>query len=115
MLVRLRVAVRICGTGQQRVLSRLLRHAPIEFPASPRVPLSRVQEFCRGPGAATVSAHADVSDLRLAGPCCAGNRVDLVRFKRCIHGWSGALGLCVYFSQSTAYGLSSLSIPIAVV
>ena len=33
---------RVLGTGQQRVLSRLFRCKPIEFPTSPRMPSHRV-------------------------------------------------------------------------
>src|SRR6202045_3187636 len=42
MLVGLHAAFGIFGTGQQGVLSRLLRCNPIKFPASPRMPLNRV-------------------------------------------------------------------------
>src|SRR6266850_6232496 len=98
MLVRLHAAVRILGTGQQGVLSRLLRCKPIKFPTSPRMPLSRVQKFCLGPGLTTVSAHRDLSYLGLARPCSAGNCVYPVRCKRFVNTWSGDLGLQLHFS-----------------
>jgi hypothetical protein len=43
-----------------------------------------------GLGLATTSAHRDLSYLRLARPCSAGNRVHLVRFKRFTSSWSSA-------------------------
>jgi hypothetical protein len=57
MLVRLNVAIGIFGTGQQCILTRLLRRNPINFPTSPRALLSRIYEFCLGPRLATVSAY----------------------------------------------------------
>src|ERR1700716_107953 len=96
MLIRLRAAFGIFGTGQQGVLSRPLRYQPIKSPASPRVPLDRIYEFRVGPGQATVSAHCDLSYVGLARPCSAANRVYPVRFKRFINSWSGDLRLQLY-------------------
>src|SRR6266404_9432800 len=115
MLVRLHAAVRIFGTGQQGVLSRLPGCKPIKYPTSPRMPLSRGHKFCLGPGLATVSAHRDLSYLGLARPCSAGNRVYLVRFKRFIKSWSSDLGLQLHFSQCAPHRLSICIIPIAIV
>jgi hypothetical protein len=42
MLMGLPAAFGIFGTGQQGVLSRLLRCKSFKFPASPRVPLNRI-------------------------------------------------------------------------
>src|SRR6266849_5775971 len=74
MLVRLDVAVRIFGSGQQGVLPRLLRCQPIKLPTPPRMPLNGVEEFCLGPGLPTVRAHRDPRDLGLARPRSAGDR-----------------------------------------
>src|SRR5438874_3796570 len=115
MLVRLHVAVRIFGTGQQSVLSRLLRCKPIQFPTSPRMPLSRVQKFCLCPGLAAVSAHRDLSYLGLARPCSAGNCIYLVRCERFVNTWPGDFGLQLHFCQRATHGLSIQIIPVAVV
>src|ERR1700736_1682222 len=77
--VRMRQAARILGAGQQRVLPRLLRCQPIEFPTPPRMPSHRIKEFCLGPGSATVGADCDLCHIGFACPCSAGNRVDTVR------------------------------------
>src|ERR1700730_11639026 len=115
MLIGLHAAFGVFGTGQQGVLSRLLRCKPLKFPASPRMPLNRGSEFFLGPGLATVSALRDLGYLRLARPCSAGNRVYLVRFKRFINSWSSDLGLQLHFSQCAPHGLSIQIIPITVV
>jgi hypothetical protein len=68
MLIRLYGAVGVPGTRQQGVSSGRVRYHPIKLPASPRVPLNRVHEFCFGPGLAAVSADRDLSYYGLAGP-----------------------------------------------
>ena len=47
--VRLDQAARVLGAGQQRVLPRLFRCKPIEFPTSPRMPPHRIHELRLGP------------------------------------------------------------------
>src|SRR4029077_11653719 len=105
MLVRLHAAVRIFGTCQQGVLSRLPRCKPIKFPTSPRMPLSRVQKFCLVPGLLTVGAQRERSCLGLARPCSAGNCAYLVRCKRFVNPWPGDFGLQLHFCQRATHGL----------
>src|SRR3954467_4237995 len=73
VLGRLHQTARIPSPGEQRVLSRLLRCKPIEFPAPPRMSPRRVQKFCIGPGLATISGYCDSSHVSLASPCSPGN------------------------------------------
>jgi len=87
----------------------------LPVPTSPGMALNAVQELCLGPRVATVSAHRDLSDLGLARPCSAENRVHLVRCKRFVNPWSRDLGLHVHFSQRAPHGLSIQMIPIGVV
>src|ERR1700741_1683862 len=115
VLVRLHAAVRIFGTGQQGILSRLPRCKPNKFPTWPRMPLSRVQKFSLGPGLATVSAYRDLSYLGLARPCSAGNCVYLVRCERFVNTWPGDFGLQLHFCQRATHGLSIQIIPVDVV
>ena len=104
VLGRLHQTARIPSPGEQRVLSRLLRCKPIEFPTSPRMPPRRVQKFCIGPGLATISAYCDSSHVSLASPCSPGNRVDSVRDQGFVNTWSRDFGLQLHFTQRPPRG-----------
>src|SRR5258708_945376 len=113
--VRLDQAARVLGAGQQRVLPRLFRCQPIEFPTSPRMPSDRVQEFCLGPGSATIGAHCDLGYVGLARPRGAGNRVDTVRDQGFVNTWSSDFGLELHFSQWAPHGLSIHRSPVGII
>ena len=88
--------------GKQRAASRLPRRQPVELPAPPRVPPSRVKELGLGPGPPAVRAHSDPCDLSLSGPRRAADRVHLVRDQRLVNARASDLGLQFHLSQRRA-------------
>src|SRR5882724_7403505 len=98
VLVRLDHAGRVPGAGQQRVLPRLCRRQPIEFPAAPRMSSHRIYEFRLGPGSATISAYRNLGHVGFTCPRSAGNRVAPVWREGFINTRSRDFGLELHFS-----------------
>src|SRR5882672_9509788 len=96
-IVIIRLGTLVCSprTRQQRMAARLCRRNPIVFPASPCVPVYRVEEFALNPRRASIKANPDFGDIGVARPKRRGKwcRDDRVRVSHTRGGARSAISV----------------------
>src|SRR3984893_12845851 len=86
-IVTVRLSALVCSrrTRQQRIAARLCRRDPVVFPASPCVPVYRVEEFALNPRCAAIEADPDLGDIGVPRPCGTENGVGAAGFEPLVH------------------------------
>src|SRR5216684_5756929 len=92
-IVTVRLGTLVCSrrTRQQRIAARLCRRDPIVFPASPCMPVYRVEEFALNPRRAAVEADPDLGDIGVPRPSGTEDGVGAIGFEPLVH--AGACNL----------------------
>src|SRR5258705_4712704 len=116
-IVIIRLGTLVCSprTRQQRMAARLCRRNPIVFPASPCVPVYRVEEFALNPRRASIKANPDLGDIGRPRPSGTENGVGTIGFESLIHTGACDLRFQLHLRERPAHGCSLGIIPIAVV
>src|SRR6266849_8800535 len=116
-IVAVRLGTLVCSprTRQQRIAARLGRRNPIVFPASPCVPVYRVEELALNPRGASIDANPDLGDIGAPRPSGAENGVRTIGFESLIHTGACDLRFQFHLRERPAHGCPLGIIPIAVV
>src|SRR5216683_265782 len=116
-IVPVRLGTLVCSprAGQQRIAARLCRRNPIVFPASPRVPVYRVEEFALNPRRASTEANPNLGDVGVVSPSGAENGEGTIGFESLIHAGARDLRFQFHLRERPADRCSLGIIPIAVV
>src|SRR6266850_3923214 len=116
-IVTVRLGTLVCSlrTRQQRIAAWLCRRNPIVFPASPCVPVHRVEELALNPRRASIKANPNFGDVGVPRPSGTENGVGTIRFESLIHTGACDLRFQLHLRERPAHRCSLGIIPIAVV
>src|SRR6266566_6782223 len=93
----------------------LCRRNPIVFPASPCVPIYRVEEFALNPRGASIKTDPDLGNISVAGPSGTEDGIGATGFEPLVHTRACDLRFQFHLRERPAHRCSLGIIPIGVV